>query len=363
MGVFRRPDSPWWWLWLETAPRGQQKEKTKIKIGTTAAERKDSRRLAEDLYHQRMRELAAHIHRLPPPRPQIKFSAYALLYARDVISHHRGAVREAELLKALVAGLGDEPLHLIDRDRVRQWMAARRAQVSARTVNREIDLLKAMLRNAVPKYLDASPLMGMKKLAVVPPARRLLTPDEETKLLAVLAPDDKAIFLMGLDTLVRLGDILDLRREDDRGATLYIRDPKDPQQGSPYEVPVSKRLRLALDAVQATSSPYFFPRRRRAESEAGRRMVVRSALERACAKANLDYGRKKGGITFHWGTRRTGATRMIQRHVDIKTVQAVGHWKRPTVVLDIYAETTTAAMKAAVEAVSDSQPVPARGRR
>jgi integrase len=169
---------------------------------------------------------------------------------------------------------------------------------------------------------------------------------------------------MGLDTLVRMGDILDFLREDDRGRTAYIRDPKDPTQAEPFEVPISKRLRVALDAVPKTESPYYFPRRRQAATEEGRRMVLRSALKRACEAARLAYGRKRGGITFHWGTRRTGASRMIQRKVDIKTVQAIGHWKHPDVVLEIYAETTTAAMRRAVELIGPhSQSIPGRARK
>lgn len=357
MGVFERPDSPWWWLWLETS---RCKEKTAIRIGITTAQRKDSRRLADDLYHQRMNELAANVHHLPVARQPVAFTAYAALYERDVIVHHRGAERERGILRGLRATFGPMPLQAIDRERVQQWMTTRRLVVSARTVNRELDLLKSMLRDAVPKYLRASPLVGLPALPVIPPKRRLLTPAEERKLLPKLKPEDRAIFLMGLDALVRLGDILDLRREDDRRRTLYIRNPKDPTQGTPYTVPVSTRLRAALDAVPRSDSPYFFPTRRQAKTEEGRRMVIRSALKDACRAAGLVYGRKRGGITFYWATRRTGASRMIQRQVDIKTVQAVGHWKHPDVVLEIYAETTTAAMRRAVETVGS---FPARSRR
>lgn len=58
MGIFSRPDSPYWWLYLETAPKGRQKVRTSVPVGKTVAQRRDSRRLAEDLYYQRMNELA-----------------------------------------------------------------------------------------------------------------------------------------------------------------------------------------------------------------------------------------------------------------------------------------------------------------
>ena len=273
MGVFTRSDSPWWWLWLETALPGHRKEKTAVRVGTTVTERRDSRRLAEQVYAQRMHELAARIHRLPIERPTIRFDVYAVVYQRDVSSLNKSAERDAELLKVLKAAFGSELLHTIDRDRVRQWMTVRRQAVSASTVNREVDLLKSMLRDAAPKYLEASPLIGMKRLKVIRPKRRLLTPAEERRLLKVLKKDDRAIVLMGLDTLCRLGDILDLRREDDQGQTLFIRDPKDPNQSEPYSVPISTRLRRALDAVP-DRGPYYFTARRVAKTDRDQRVAI-----------------------------------------------------------------------------------------
>lgn len=355
MSVYRRTDSPYWWLWLETAAPGHRRERTAVKIGETTSERIDSRRLADAVYHQRMHAIASRIHRLPIERPAIRFDKYAEVYGRDVLPHNKGHERDAELLKVLVTGFGDELLQAIDRDRVRQWMTVRREKVSARTVNREVDLLKSMLRDAFPKYLEASPLVGMKRLKVIPPKRRLMTQSEERKLLRELRPDDKAIVLMGLDTLARLGDILDLRREDDDGKYLYFSDPKDPQQSEPYRVPVSKRLRAALRKVPE-NGPYYFPRRRLAVTDRDRRNTIRQMLQYACERAHLPFGRAKNGLTFHWATRRTGATRMIQRKVDLKTVQAIGHWKTADVVLDIYAEANPKAAKAAVELVAGLSP-------
>lgn len=356
MGVFTRSDSKYFWLYLETIRR---KERTDILVGDTVAQRRDNRRLADARYHQRMNTIAARHYKLPLAKDAITFTAYAQSYARDTVPHHKGAVREREILKQLMAFFGATPLSLLDQDRVRGYMMARRATVSARTVNREVELLKAMLSAAVPKYLDASPIAGMKKLATVPPTRRLMTPAEEAKILPHLAPDDAAIFLIGRDGLVRLSDILDLRWRDDHGKTIYIADPKDPKQSRPYAIPVSARVRAALDRLPH-SDPYMFPRRRRALPE-HRGAVIRSALARACEAAHVLYGWKNGGITFHWATRRSGATLMLQRGAELKAVQAIGNWKHPSVMLEIYAESTSAEASRAVELVS--RPVPAKSER
>ena len=128
------------------------------------------------------------------------------------------AERARELVKALRKGFSDELLSTIDPARVQQYMTVRRATASANTVNREIDVLKAMLRDAVPKYLEASPIVGIKRLPIVKPKHRLMTFTEERKLLAVATnPLVRALIIIGVDSLVRMNDILDLRREDRRG--------------------------------------------------------------------------------------------------------------------------------------------------
>jgi Phage integrase family len=334
MGLFTRPDSPYWWLFLETT---KQKERTDIRLGETTAQRKDSRKLATDRYHQRMNELSARLYKLPSATPAIRFAKYADPYARDVIAHRRGARRETELLGQLVAFFGADLLSVIDQDRVRAYQTSRRTGgAAARTVNREIDLLKGMLRDAVPKYLNASPLTGMKRLRVVPPRRRFVSDAELARLLAVCEDaQDRAVLLLGRDPLIRLGDILDLQASDRDGPWLYVRDPKG---GAPYEVALSKRTQGALDALDADAG-WLFPKFRRAQQPRDWPGSVRQRLEYLCRRAGLPYGRTRNGITFHWGTRRSGATeQLVQRHVPLPVVQKQGNWKKPDVLLDIYAE-------------------------
>jgi integrase len=377
VGVFTRPDSPWYWLWLETAPLDQQREKTRIRIGTTVAQRRDSRQLANDLYHQRMNAIAARVHRLPHAQKKIPtFATFATWYDTHVIAQHRGHERERAILPRLVTAFGALPLDAIDPETVIAWRTVRRMTgttiahfggpkgkprtlrpPSARTVNREVDLLQQILAAAVPTYLDDSPIAGLPDLDVVDPIRRTMSADEEARILRELPVDLRAILLVGLDTLTRLSDILDLRRRDDHGTYLDILDTKN---GLSHTVPVSTRLRLALDAVpvDARKPEWYFPRRRRARTERDRRSAIAHALKRACQRAKVPYGRTRGGVTFHWATRRTGATRMIRAGGDkvIATAQRIGNWKDPRVLIGIYQETITAEMQAAVESVGQAPP-------
>jgi hypothetical protein len=259
---------------------------------------------------------------------------------------------------------GTDPLTVIDPARVREYQTwrldtgtriaakrrtkARTVYPSESTVNREVDLLKAILQSAVPKHLTVSPIYGMKRLRTTTPRRRLMTDDEEARLLAVMAADDKALFLIARDSLVRLSDVLDVKWTDRRGTTIWIADPKT---GGGFEAPLSARTRAALKHVTRGKSPYIFARRRAGETARARRAVVRKMLERYCHRTTpkIPYGRDRGGLTFHWATRRTGATRMLVGGVDPGTVQKVGHWKRPDVVLSIYHALVDEKARAAVE--------------
>jgi integrase len=162
---------------------------------------------------------------------------------------------------------------------------------------------------------------------------------------------------MALDTLARLGDILALRREQDHRTYLTILNPKT---NAPYKVPISTRLRAALDAVPKAGL-YYFPHRRHAENPRDYRSGVRQLLKRACKAARIRFGRKKGGITFH-GLRHTGASRMVEAGIDLRTVQEIGGWSSLR-QLARYAHPSTDAKRQAVEAVSQPVRRPRAGNR
>lgn len=350
MGVYSRPDSPWWWLYLETTER---KVKTDIKIGKTTAQRHDSRKLADDLYHQQMNDLAARIYRLPSAMPAIRFDKYAAVYLADVVPQHRGHEREQEIVKVLVRELGTELLTAIDQDRARTYMRIRRQKVSARTVNREIGLLKMMMRDAAPKYITASPLVGMKFLPIVTPKRRLMSEAEEKKLLAKGDAIERALLIIAVDGLIRMKDLLNIQRTDRKGEWLYVADPKS---GEPYEVALPPRAVQALAAIPG-EQPYYFQRYRGAKTDRDRRSRVRRALKKLCAHAKVPYGKAQAGLTFHWATRRTGATRLVvDRGASIPAVQRQGNWRTADVLLGIYTEADRKAQRAAV------MPFPRRSR-
>lgn len=351
MGVFRRKDSPFWWLYLETTKR---RERTAILVGETMTQRRDSKLLAQQIYHQRMNDLGARRHRLPVKPEARQFASYAKAYDETVIAHRKGVTREREMLKHLRAFFDDSPLEAIDRELVQEYQTARlgdRPTPSKNTVNREVDLLKGMLRDAVPKYLTTSPIAGMPRMKCATQPKRILSIEEEQRLLDVSTdPQDYAILVLGIDTLVRMGDLLALRRVDRQGFWLLIRDPKTRM---PYHVPLSPRAVKALDAI-SENGPHYFAKFRRAENPRDWTGSVRQRLEYLCRLANVPYGYLKG-VTFHGATRKTGATRLLIRDkVDLASVQRIGGWKQPETLLRVYAEVSRDDLLKAVGQVKET---------
>lgn len=343
MGVYKRADSKFWWMLLEGA---NVRESTMIPVdGGTLFQTRENEKLARQAYAARMGDLARNRYELPVELPAITFREYRAWYLDHVSIHHRNYARERSMLKQLGEYFDRLQLHEITKERLQEWLTARRRQVSTSTVKREREVFSALMASAIPKYLETNPLTGFPgpgQLRVVTPEPRILTRDEEAKLLKALTdPQDQALIICAIDTLMRLSDVVSLKRTADKGSYLVVLNPKT----EPYKVPVSSRLRKALDriakGVETVNSSWVFPKfhtwtgyraerhqkrqeRNRRGDRAAQHAVVRMFAD-ACAKAEIDHGRAKGGLTFHC-LRHTGASRALEAGADVRTVQELGGW-------------------------------------
>jgi integrase len=329
MGVYTRNDSPFYWLLLERpAPMKAIKESSKVlRDAPDAMSRKLQRQEAERIYIARMNELARARYSLPVDRRTVGFSTHAAWFETHHLPRRKGAAREREILGRLKTYFGEKDLTTFTRQTAQEYITDRLGgpkPVSHATINREIDVLKAVLREAVPKYLDVNPLLGMARLKTARPKKgRVLTPAEERRLLEQLAPADRALFIVAVDTLLRLSNVLNLQWSEVKRGRLELTDSKT----GPYTVALSTRAQEALAALPR-DKPYCFPERRKAKTARDQRGTIRRILKRACdtAKPKIPYGRAIGGVTFHTATRATGATRMLRAGEDLRTVQKVGNW-------------------------------------
>jgi hypothetical protein len=351
MGVYPRKDSPYWWITVTRPGQRPLVENTRIpRVGASADQTKRLRRDAEEAFLARAAQLARSRYDLPVDKPRISLAEYLPWYDAHRTSRKRGAEQERFRLALLAKHLGAKGLHEIDAE-VADAYRTKRLQAGRRpaTVNREMNVLRAILASAVPKHLEVSPLASFKKLEEANYEGRPITPTEEARLVAALQPSDAAMYLMGLDTLMRLSDILDFEWARVRDGYGILVDPKN---GALLAVPFSTRLQEALADLPRTGR-YLFPARRRG-TENERRSRVRKMLEWACKKAKIPYGRYTG-ITWHTATRHTGATRLSEAGYNALVIQQVGGWKT-TAMVRRYSHLD--AVKAdAVEAIGRSAPV------
>lgn len=341
MSIFTRPDSPFFWLWIEGASR--PRVNTKIPIGTTPDLQRENRKLAEQAYTALMGDKARQRFRLPDPgREGRTFKQHREWYAVHITPQKRGRVRERSMLTKLGLFFDTYELTAVDPTLAFEWRTWRLQAVAVSTVHREEAVLRHLLKTAVPKYLDHHPLLGTGRLRPRRTDTRILTIEEEDRLLAALQTDqDRALITCALDTLLRLSNVVTLTRTQDHGTYVFSDTKVDA-----VKIPISKRLRQALDRLPSGRGLAYFPTYARTASGGTKAAKMLMAALRV---AQVPIGSRTGGVSFHC-LRHTGASRMIEAGVDVKTVMEIGGWKNLK-VMERYLHPTDAAKKRAVEMV------------
>ena len=215
------------------------------------------------------------------------------------------------------------------------------AGIKKSTSNRELALLKRMFHLAADwGYSAENPVAKVKLFSERDNLKeRVLTADEETKLLAHCAPHLRPIVVFALNTGMRRGEILGLRWDqvDPAGKSVLVKRTKS---GRDRSIPLNEAAAGVIRAQRTKShGTYVFP------STKGREFMrtVDHSFGRACRLAGIV------GLRFH-DLRHTFATRLIRRGVDIITVQALlGHYA--VTVTQRYTHTGADEKRRAVEAL------------
>ena len=144
---------------------------------------------------------------------------------------------------------------------------------------------------------------------------RVLSPEEDSKLLANATPAIQDIVLYALNTGSRIGEIFSLRWKDVdlAGGLINVFSPKTQKTRI---VPINSEVRRILEfwALGRKNEFVFY------NQKTGEPFVDLSAgLELACNEAGIE------GVTWHT-LRHTFASRLLKRGVDIMTVkELLGH--------------------------------------
>jgi integrase len=205
---------------------------------------------------------------------------------------------------------------------IEKWKRAREGQVEKSTVNRELTVLKHMLKMAVKwDLMPSNPGVGVSPFPVQEGRIRYLS---ETEIPALLAACEKQVtspwlyplVVLALNTGARQGELLQLRHEDldlERGL-IYFGRTKNRKLKT---VPMNRAVRSAIEwLAQHRYGEFLFmwP-----WSEEIGRTTVYESFKKACQAAAIE------GFRFH-DLRHTAASYLVMGGVDLATVKEIlGH--------------------------------------
>ena len=238
----------------------------------------------------------------------------------------------------------------------------RARKVRPASVNREMTVLKHMFSKAVEwRLLPTNPFRGVRSLRVPSRIERILGVDEESRLLAactsVRSRFLRSVLVLALNTGMRRGELLPLKWDqiDLIQGRIRILDAKT--NSSKRSIPMNSTVfTLMSELARNKKSQWFF---RVTEGQGNNTWISKLDLKKGFRKAVELAGLPK--IRFH-DLRHTFATRLVQKNVDLITVQRLlGHVNISMTAR--YAHSPDSARIAAVKRLDElfsSQPVPKR---
>ncbi len=261
----------------------------------------------------------------------------------------------SRIIDTILTVFADLPADLLTKERVRHYIATRRAgglrgvvyggknvrPLSDATLRSELKLLTAGLHWAkAEQWIAAVPLFDMPP--ETPPRQRWLTRDEATRLVAAaVSPHMRLFIVLALYTGARAGAILELtwdRVDMARGIVDFGNAPSANKRRS--ILPMHAKVRAALEPAHiARRSPFVIEYRGKPVTLIGRGFKV------TARKAGLP------GVTPHT-LRHTAATWMAQKGVPLDRVAAyLGN--SPAIVAKHYVHHTPDYMDDALRALDD----------
>lgn len=174
-------------------------------------------------------------------------------YAREVSPDKGGARWEVIRLQMLRPAFQMAATSL-DGAAMAEWRDGRLRQVSASTVNRELNLISAVLNRAIKEWrlpLPANPVRAIQRPKMPQHRRRRVADHERAAILAALgwpggaAPTNRRqwvawAFCLSLETMMRKGEVLRLTWDHVHLDRLFVHLPKT-KNGDHRNVPLSSR--------------------------------------------------------------------------------------------------------------------------
>jgi integrase len=303
LGVLKRKNK----YWIDF----YDSQKTRIQESSHSSSKRD----AENLLALRKSEILRGTFKRPV---KITFGELGTKYMEYAKGNKRSWLRDEQMLEKLTAFLGSQrQVREIYPADIEGFKLHRRKEVSGSTVNREVALLKRMFNLAIDwdLYLGSNPVRKVKFFQEINLGFRTLAGEEEKKFLANATPYIQDIAILGLNTGMRIGEMLSLTWEQvDLEKNLINVFAHKTHKIRP--VPINTEARRVLDywGMGRKNEFVFY------NHETGKPFVdLKSGFALACRKAGIN------GVTWHT-LRHTFASRVLAGGSDIVTVQQLlGH--------------------------------------
>ena len=329
MSLYKRNDSPHWWIKFEVNGR-------RVQQSTGTADRKKARE-----YHDKLSARLWDESRLGV-KPSHTWNEAVLRWLTE--RQYKTTVKEDKAhLRWVDKYLGNVELHTINRDLIDRITAERIADgVSNATVNRLLEVVRAILRKAVYEWewLDRHPKI---RLLPVPKRRvRWLTHDEAEKLLAELPSHLSAMARFSLETGLRKSNVTGLQwsQVDLERRTAWIH-PDQAKARKAIAVPLSARAVIVLREQVGKHPLQVFTYEGSPVRQVNTK-AWRSALQRAGIK------------DFRWhDLRHTWASWHVQAGTPLHALQELGGWETVEMVRK-YAHLSSEHLAAYVDRISSS---------
>ena len=300
--------------WMGYVVDGEQRCES---TGTT------NKRIAQKILNLRVAEIIEGRFRLPKSNaPRLKQFSDEFL---DSIRHQNTRKRYASSIVNLRAHFGDSKLTEINAERIDEFKDSRlNSKVRAATVNRDLAVLRRMLRIAERKRLImSSPFREVEMLEERKERRQphILTLDEEKKLLATAPDHVRILAILILDSGLRSGRealALKWKNVDFAEKAIFVRQSKS--LAGIRSVPMSSRCNSELlrwrERLGPEFSEYVFANPQLPKTHL---RDVRTAWSDALKAAGLEY-------FWLYDLRHTFASRLTQAGVSpLFVAQIMGH--------------------------------------
>lgn len=250
-----------------------------------------------------------------------EFANEYLKHVRDVAKKHSWS-RDVLSLKYLKAVFGERRLSDITPKDIDDYKGTRLVDVAPATVNRELEVLRHLLNLAErwKKFFGKNPVSQAGLLILNNQVERILSPEEEERLLACSSPQLSAILICALNTGMRKGEIISLKWSNvDLDNNVITLEATNTKSKKGRKIPINSKLRKTLleQKLKGGGSDYVFL------SSNGnpykRQDSLKQAFGGACRRAGIE------GLRFH-DLRHTAATRMVESGAKIVAVSRIlGH--------------------------------------